>query len=759
MRHIRNDMARLKGTTELNINPPKLLEGNTLDEVRNELEKIKFENGITVLALQPEVGKTESFIRYCEANKDKTIAYFAPTHDLLYEVEKRIKDKMPSANVIHWFGVSKACERYLKDRISKTEEPYVKILYDNHLNVRYFCESCKVNPCEYKNQFIYDKPAIVLAPLEYIGTHDFDAVFVDELATKCDDFSWTLEESEVNHAIQILKGFEDLPILNDFATVTSNPNHLSEIDKEVLEDIFKNGIKKSIGNLDDFKLLAKVLSNVRKSSDFLEWKKIYQKSDGYEKSLDTYYRPKLYTLFKLAQSIPVVLMDATFNDELFTDLLNGYDGEFRIKKSLNISIYKSQVRNEKSVIYKVNPDSWYPKASVIHKGKYAKAIEQVKALHNQYVEMGKKVGIITFKDIEEASFEGFETLHYGDLRGQNKFEKFDILILLGTYQINPKGIVQQHNQLYLTDLKESVTSREFESFEEAILWDETKDPKYGKDVEGVDPCVANLKDNYNRPIVESWNECYFDWSRPRIEIIWLILKTVTPRESDIEWIKTADVSRLSDDAIGLNNGRHTLIIELSEEKEKVTFEMDYKRTLEFPAERVEGGLRISLPIQKPEYPYPDKRRKYCRVKKSRGANDSEPIKSDLIEKITREDELYQAIYRIRPFNEKMPKKIYVWGIVPEEIKAELQYDEIDDIDDHIEKLRQKSLEIYDPEKHFAEGKRISKVVEDISNDTGCTVYKAGKIFAEHLDKSNVWKKEKKTITGSFKPVDMLVKKV
>jgi hypothetical protein len=123
-------MARLKGTTDLRINSQPL-EGKTLGEVRAKLKDIRFEEGITVLALQPEVGKTESFIRYCEAYKDKTIAYFAPTHDLLNEVEKRIKDRLPRSNVIHWYGVSKDCGRYLWDKALKKEDSYTKILKDS----------------------------------------------------------------------------------------------------------------------------------------------------------------------------------------------------------------------------------------------------------------------------------------------------------------------------------------------------------------------------------------------------------------------------------------------------------------------------------------------------------------------------------------------------------------------------------------------------------------------------------------------------
>lgn len=227
---------RLQGITELNITT-HTLEGS-LKEVRAQLEKVNFDDGITVLALQPEVGKTYTFLRYCEANPDKNIGYFSPDHTLLDEVESELRQKLPCANIIHWEGVKKSCQEYLN------ENPYVCKWIDNNLPIsRFFCGVgyCDyAGECQYENQFNYSKPAIVLAPSDYIGTHyvqDFDIIFIDEFLIKCNGYSWTLKDDDVKESSLLMDDIEGVNkgIIFDFSKVPDNPEKLNEMDIDLLE--------------------------------------------------------------------------------------------------------------------------------------------------------------------------------------------------------------------------------------------------------------------------------------------------------------------------------------------------------------------------------------------------------------------------------------------------------------------------------------------------------------------------------------------
>lgn len=641
-------MARLKGTTELRIKEYSLKAIN-LTDVRKEVEGIAFDKGITVLALQPEIGKTFSFIKYCQDNADKNIAYFAPNHKLLDEVEIRLKEKLPSSNIIHWRGMGKICKLYQEN------DPYLNIFIDNSFDLHYYCGECEHSKgCQYKDyrkQFTITKPCIVLSPLEYIKKHvdKFDTIFVDELIIKCYTYSLP-DEEELRSVISILWDFEHAPILEELRTAISNPEIFNKIDKQELWRVFQRGRRKSLPDLKKIELLGKVFNNIYDSVEFLKWKSIYEKSDGYEKSLKTYYEPFIYKLFELAETKPIVFMDATFSQELFEDLLQGYDGEFGIKNNFDVNIYYTNVKNKNSVVYRVNPTSWYPKSSIT-----TNIITDAKKLYNSYNILNKKVGLITSKDIEIQFFNGFNALHYNNLRGQNKFEDFDVLILLGTYLMNPIGIVDYHNELYLTDLSTSTKVIEFDTDGDADNYAQTKDPKYGHIKTIIDYAVVNIKD-------------------------------------------------------------------LS---------------------------------------YLDSRRRYIRTKRQRYIDDAgesvaEPIKADLIEVINREYELYQAIYRIRPLSK--PKIIYMWGIVPESVKEELQYEEIEDIDLIIRELKQELIDRCSLESYFEEDKRISAIEEAITKDTDCSRYQADKMVKEFLSKSQIWAKDKKKIPESDKPVFVAIKK-
>jgi len=401
-------------------------------------------------------------------------------------------------------------------------------------------------------------------------------------------------------------------------------------------------------------------------------------------SLTTYYEPDIYELFRLAESKPIIFLDASFSQELFTDLLKGYDGEFGINNNFNIKIYYSKVINKSSFVYKVYPEAWYPRASVSKN-----LIPNVQKLYNLFEKLNIRVGIITFKKTEEFYFKtDYHSLHYGKLRGQNIFENYDVLIILGTYQLHPNGIAELYNKLYLGNEKDIT-----EHFDRRSIYEEMKH-----------------EEELAKKDIEEFNV----------------------------WLESAEGSQY----------------------------FEYFKDLDFDPNDygiTPQDFGPGMPSPPAKWEYPDRRHELIdgyKVKKSSdGKQHLVKIKARLIETILREEEMYQAIYRIRPLGR--PKEIYVFGIVPEKVKEELTYKEIPDIKHLIEDLerqvRTKEKKEFDIETLFEDEKRISEIVAEAIK-IGYSSSGAYKKINALIDNSSEWERVKIKESGIDRPV-LILKKV
>jgi len=241
--------VRLQGTTELNINS-ETFEGS-LREVREQLDQVSFDDGITVLGIQAEVGKTHSFLKYCEANTEKNIVYFSPDHDLLIEVENDLKQRLPSSNIVRLQG---------KDRICREkEDPILSILVEKKVPSNWFCETCEYRQnCEYLTQFYFQNPSIIVAPSSYIKTSfikkDFDVIFADELLTACEEYSWGLDSTTVYSATELMTNIGNVPddaILEDFREIPNHPENLTDSNLSKFNSLIIWAINQSFTDLDD----------------------------------------------------------------------------------------------------------------------------------------------------------------------------------------------------------------------------------------------------------------------------------------------------------------------------------------------------------------------------------------------------------------------------------------------------------------------------------------------------------------------------
>ena len=155
---------------------------------------------------------------------------------------------------------------------------------------------------------------------------------------------------------------------------------------------------------------------------------------------------------------PTIFLDATANQSIVERLLPNVEYHSVNVKSQD-TINLMQLQNfafSKSQLQVLKAEELVDKV-VTKKRKGARDLGDVffglKKLAEKYTSLGKTVGIISYKNIPEITDEtGFDTFpaflahkmgvslyaHFGNLRGSNKFDQVDCLIILGRYCLAPK---------------------------------------------------------------------------------------------------------------------------------------------------------------------------------------------------------------------------------------------------------------------------------------------------------------------------------
>jgi hypothetical protein len=171
-----------------------------------------------------------------------------------------------------------------------------------------------------------------------------------------------------------------------------------------------------------------------------------------------YYKPFSYKIFEIAQQVPVVMLDASFEETLFRAHLEFYNHEYGLKKDLNVTIYQSNVKNPNSFIYRMHDTSAHPKLNFIDETYKKDTMLWVRHDLGLIYKMfgSENVGIIHYKDLLTDNicknckeFLGFEAMSYGDLLGSNSFDGKKVLVVLGTYSIPNDNVVDEIYRHYL----------------------------------------------------------------------------------------------------------------------------------------------------------------------------------------------------------------------------------------------------------------------------------------------------------------------
>ena len=435
------------------------LEGNA-KEVQQQGSEIDFmASDITVLAQQPGLGKTHAVIDFCKKNPDKKILYLTTRHRLINEITKGWR------KASHWYGFShledglpKGCPKFLNPRVGR--------LHKAHLRTSLICSvmGCDKGRCRYRHQF--KKYKLVFAPVEYINTSyildedglfKFDICFIDESILKTDELSFDLDG--------YLKAITAINQKVPFDYVTSfvqerNYDWLQEMMDKVVSDVntallqYANSAK--YGIINDINKL-----DINKIIDYGHYDKLYRGKIENCKMFcgsPVYYKPFSYKIFEIAQQVPVVMLDASFEETLFRDHLEFYNYEYGFKKDLKVTIYKSNVQNPKSIIYRMHDTSAHPKVNFTDKTYKEDTMLWVKHDLGLFHDIfgSENVGIIHYKEFladniitRRKEFLGFEAMSYGDILGSNSFDGKKVLVVLGTYDIPRKEVVAEIYKHYL----------------------------------------------------------------------------------------------------------------------------------------------------------------------------------------------------------------------------------------------------------------------------------------------------------------------
>lgn len=185
-----------------------------------------------------------------------------------------------------------------------------------------------------------------------------------------------------------------------------------------------NHITKAV-NAKDYELIESLI-RLREHQHFLQ----------YEQGLkNVAYKPHLWNVFDLiGNGIPVTLLDATFDKEIFDILLSRYREKGHPDFDYEPQIYDEKIKLDfKPPVFRLKPTSNYFRTDF---DKYNKDL--IWLLLNRLHECEKETGVISYMDKVEyfAKPFDFRYLHFWGLSGLNELEDCDTLVSIGDPRLN-----------------------------------------------------------------------------------------------------------------------------------------------------------------------------------------------------------------------------------------------------------------------------------------------------------------------------------
>jgi len=253
----------------------------------------------------------------------------------------------------------------------------------------------------------------------------------------------------------------------------------------------------------------------------------------YKYNKTEYSEPRIYKAFDLAKSgTKIVLLHAGFDQILFVDLLKRYNKEFG-NSNLIYSIYTSEVKNKKTKCYQITEKGFWKRTF----DKYYKKEVEGFLIKLRRIYYKSDIYIITYKDhcianltnpelierVDQTNPEytelayGFDSMHFGSTPGLNRFENKDVLVIIGTYSLNPEDKIKKYNELY----NENLEPKPYIDKAERII----NEGKYGEIIEDE--------------FLFSWEDIQGDDGKKLTDLL--------KSRYDLEWLKEAKIAKTNSD--------------------------------------------------------------------------------------------------------------------------------------------------------------------------------------------------------------------
>lgn len=428
---------------------------------------------IIVLAHQPGIGKTYNAKEYME--KHPNSFYFTDRHSAIDEHTSEWEEN--GIEYHHWEGFERICSDETVKLLCKKHH----LQPDDIIN-RYDWTDAKNNISEYNQQF-KDRVRI-FAPFNYLKSQSFfsklpDVVFIDERINQLDEYHF--------NADKIVNGFNLIKVPEEYIDFIKAKKLYLFLEEDIRDKIKShyaetviNAIMKKDNELrDELKDF-----NPYDLFGYSYWGRIY--NYGY----DSYAVPFYYYAFNVvAQGKPIVILDASFNINLFHYFLESYNGEIKrihlpgfSKINANVKIYYSQHQNPESKIYRMRPKGSWSKNSIIRGWEAEKEWISRDMQHIMEVFGEGNVGVITFRELaEKGHMLGFDLEYFGGLRGTNKLENKPVLVIIGGwFPPIPSWNIPKENK---KECQETLDNLVWKYFLKTITKDDCKDAYAGAPLE------------------------------------------------------------------------------------------------------------------------------------------------------------------------------------------------------------------------------------------------------------------------------------
>ncbi len=435
--------------------------GGNLDEIRSILPVMGYESpGIHILDLQPGVGKSYAIMDFLKV--EESFLVVTGTHKLLESYKK--------LGAVHWESFADKCEKY----------PQVRRMLDFGVPKRLICDiqGCNKRMCPYWQQFDTSKAT---APYHFLTTDrvkevnefKFDMLVLDEEMTGYNTIKADL--NELIEIIDVISDYVSVDILIDLHLYTDSGNELFDFIRNNQKKINKTkyaALKSAIAQKkwDDVKKISSL--NVFELRKFAYYKSIHEEITSYDE-------PRFYEIFDLArQGIPIILLDASFDENLFRLLYGRYayedskkrrslllDKELDPIQDVEIKVYQSNLKQKDRKIYRMDKNNYYYKTGLLNHDKTltkwgSETIEQLRLFIKRTKRKYPNVGIITYQDLMQYLFDLVDPdkiKYFFNLRGSNTLESCDVLFIIGTPQANSIETVKEYNKLAMTNINPTET--------------------------------------------------------------------------------------------------------------------------------------------------------------------------------------------------------------------------------------------------------------------------------------------------------------